>query len=268
MEGVSGIVSLGQVDPAAPGYPEGRAWFMAELSALVDGLAEGGAGEISIYDEHWNGRNIDLQRIPSGVRVFAGKPPYRDGWAGGLDASCAGMILHGFHSMAGSGHLLCHTYEPDFSAISLNGVRVGEIGVETAIAGDCGVPLALVIADSAGVEEAARLVPGVASVTTKISRGETGAECLALADNLDAIRVAAARLARAGGSSKPWRLAGPVEMLCSFNAGPYLDRLREHAADRFVAANTLRLVGPGVLPVWADYWQRKLRVQQSLKPVP
>lgn len=265
MEGVSGIVNLDQVNPLAPEYAEGRSWFMAELLALIDGLKAGASTEISVYDEHWFGRNIDLPRVPPGIRVISGKPPYRANWAGGLDASHAGMILHGLHSMAGTGRLLCHTYEPDLSAIKINNILVGEIGVETAIAGDYGVPLALVIADSAGADEAARLVPGVVTVVTKISQAETGAECLALVDNLEAIRAAALRVARDGVTTRPWRVESPIEMLFSFHDGLYLTRLREMHGREFVSDDTLKLVGPTVTSVWSEYWQRKLRVQEILR---
>src|SRR4051812_29902750 len=157
MEGVSGVVNLAQVTPNAPEYAQAREWFMAELLGLIEGLREGGATDVSVYDEHWFGRNIDLARIPSGVRVFVGKPPYRADWAGGLDGSHAGMILHGLHSMDGTGETLAHTYEPDFRAITLNGVSVGEVGMEAAVAGDWDVPLVLVIADSAGAAEARKI---------------------------------------------------------------------------------------------------------------
>jgi len=265
MEGVSGVVSLAQVQPGAAEYAEARSWFMLELLALVHGLIEGGANEISVYDEHWFGRNVDIRAMPTGVRVFSGKPPYRADWAGGLDSSHVGMILHGLHSMAGTGETLCHTYEPDFAAIHLNGTLVGEIGLETAVAGDCGVPLALVIADSAGTEEARRLVPGTDTVVTKISRGPFGAECFPLADTVAAIRKAGTRLAHQGTNAQPWRVPGPVEMLFTFNDGPYLTALRRRSPDDFPSDSVLRLAGPTVTSVWADYWQRKLQVQDSLR---
>jgi D-amino peptidase len=264
MEGVSGVVNLAQVEPGAPEYAEARAWFMAELLALIYGLRAGGAEAISIYDEHWFGRNVDVAQLPAGVSVHMGKPPYRADWAGGLSASDSAMILHGLHSMAGTGEVLCHTYEPDFRAISLNGLAVGEIGVETAIAGDWGVPLALVIADSAGAAEAQQLVPGVATVATKISQSPTGAECFPLADTLAWIRAAGKKVATQLPPATPLKIDGPVEMLCSFVEGPYLSALRRQEKKRFVSDDTIRLVGPTTTTCWAEYWQLKLAAQASL----
>jgi len=266
MEGVTGVVSMAQVTPGAPEYAAAREWLMAEVGALVEGLLEGGAAEVSIYDEHWFGRNVDVGRLPKGVRVFSGKPPYRADWAGGLDRTHAGLILQGLHSREGSGRILAHTYEPDFLAISLNGVAVGEIGLESAIAGDCGVPLVLVIADDAGLEEARELVPAVAGVATKISRDSVGAECLSLSDTVAAIRQAAARIAADPPAPEPFRIEGPVEMLCSFKPGRYLEALRRREKARFVLEDTLRFTGPTVTSVWSDYWRKKLETQAGLAP--
>ena len=198
------------------------------------------------------------------MRVISGKPPYRADWAGGLDARHTGMILHGFHSMEGAGHTLSHTYEPDFQAIRLNGRPVGEIAIETAIAGDCGVPLVLIIADSAGAEEAQRLVPGTKAVVTKISCGRDAAECLALPDVLADIRAKALDVARQPPPAQPFRVKPPVELVCIFNEGPYLEGLRRRRPANFTGANTFRLVGPTTTAVWADYWQVKLQVQRDL----
>lgn len=264
MEGVAGVVNLAQVEPGLPEYPEARRAFMAELLALIDGLRAGGAGAIALYDEHWFGRNVDIAQLPAGVTAHLGKPPYRADWAGGLSSADSALILHGLHSMAGTGEVLAHTYEPDFRAISLNGLPVGEIGVETAIAGDCGVPLALVIADSAGAAEARALVSGVATVETKISQSPAGAECFALADVVERIREAGRQLAQQVPPVQPLRIKGPVEMRCTFNAGPYLDGLRKRVRARFVSKDTIRLTGDSVTRVWAEYWQLKLAVQRDL----
>jgi D-amino peptidase len=268
MEGVGGVVSMRQVTPGTDEYLISREWFMAELLALVDGLREGGATEVSIYDEHWFGRNVDVARLPAGVRVFAGKPPYRADWAGGLDSSHAGMILHGLHSMAGTGEVLCHTYEPDITAISLNGRPVGEIGVESAIAGDVEVPLVMIAADSAGVAEAQQLVPRVPAVVTKISRSATGAECRALTDVVQELKDVACQVAAKPSPVPVLKIRGPVTMDCTFADGPYLEALRARQAGSFVGRDTLRLMAPTVTAAWADYWQIKLAVQDDLARQP
>ncbi len=258
MEGVTGVVSMCQVTPDHSEYPAANEWFMVELLALIQGLFEGDASEVSVYDEHWFGRNVDLSRIPAGVNVFCGKPPYRADWAGGLDSTHSGLILHGFHSMAGSGQTLCHTYEHDIQSITLNGITVGEIGLEAAIAGDWGVPLLLVVADSAGAEEARKIVPDVATVATKISQAVDGAECFPLLDNLEAIRNAARQVAASPPATTPLNLGDPIVMECAFRSGSYVEALRSRESRYFTEKNTIRLTGASTTAVWSEYWQMKL----------
>lgn len=264
MEGVSGVISYAQVEPGKPEYAEAREAFMREILALVDGLREGGAGEIVIYDEHWFGRNLQIDRLPQGVIGICGKPPYRPEWAGGLDETFAGLVLHGLHAKAGTGHLLHHTYEPDFLDIEINGLSVGEIGMEAAIAGDCHVALHLIVADSAGVDEAERLVPGVEGVQTKISQGADGAACFSLEDVLPRIKESARRIVAHPPECAPLKFSPPVEVAMEFRDGPYREALRRRAGSRMASPSRLILRGPSVLDVWSEYWAMKLLTQKDL----
>lgn len=263
LEGVSGVVSYDQVVPGKPDYPESRANFNVELLALIEGLRDGGAGTLVIYDEHCDGRNVDLAQLPEDCWVVCGKPPYRPDWAGALDESFAGMILLGLHSMAGSGELLCHTYEHDIARLTVNGEIVGEIGMEAAIAGDFGVPLVLVTADSAGCAEAAKLIPGVRTLATKESRGETGALCRCLLDVAQQLRAMAAEVVRTPPAVKPLFLGPPAELRVEFNDGPYLDTLRRLYRSRMESADALTLHEPSVLEAYAAYWRLKLKVARA-----
>ena len=169
IEGVSGIVSYEQAEPGKNEYEAGRRLFMNDLLALVVGLREGGAGEIHIYDEHCAGRNILLDELPEDVYIYVGKPPYTNDWAGGIDESFDGLIMLGYHSMRGTPNaLLNHTYEPDLRGLILNGLHVGEIGMEIAIAECFGVPLALITGDSEGVREAKELVHDKATPVRRV----------------------------------------------------------------------------------------------------
>jgi D-amino peptidase len=259
MEGVSGVVSYDQVVPGRPDYPVGQGLFRADLCACITGLRDGGAGEIVIYDEHCDGRNIHADWLPEDVSFIAGKPPYREDWAGGLDASFTGLIMLGFHSKWGTPRgLLHHTYEHDICELRLNGIAIGEIGMETAIAGDYSVPLQLVTADSAGCQEAEALIPGVRTVAVKESVDETGGLCHPLSTSTAWIREASAEIVRNPPSSQPWHCGRDVSLEVSFNPGPFATALRELNASDLNADGDLLLQGSSATAVWADYWQRKL----------
>ncbi len=259
MEGLSGVVSYAQVTPGSPAYAFGHAMLQAELAAAIDGLRAGGAGEIVIYDEHVAGTNTDISRLPAGVSVICGKPRYRADWRGGLDETFAGMLLLGLHARAGTpGALLAHTYEHDIRNLWLNGVLLGEIGVEAAVAGDAGVPLVLVIADSAGVAEAKALLPGVVGVAVKESREIDGGVCPSPVDTCGWIRTACRQVARRSPPVRPYRLPGPVTLELELGDGPYLRAFRRRFRHAMLASNRVHLTGPTSTEVWARYWEMKL----------
>ena len=262
MEGVSGVVSYEQAEPGRPEYPFGLRMFMADLVATVEGLASGGADEVVIYDEHYYGRNIDLAALPPPASAICGKPPYRVDWAGGLDDSFAGLILLGFHSKVGTpGGLLAHTYEPDIRDLRLNGLGVGEIGIEAAVGGDWGVPVLLVIADSAGVAEAKGLLPEVRGVVVKESLGVAGGRCYPATVTAEAIRTAAQGIVRSPPQVRPYRIDGDVVLEIELNDGPYLDTVRQELASEMETDRILVLRGKSATAVWADYWQKKMHCQ-------
>jgi D-amino peptidase len=266
IEGVSGVVDYAQAEPGKPEYGFGLRMFQSDLRACLDGLREGGADEIVIYDEHYFGRNIDPSWLPDAASFIAGKPPYRADWAGGLDESFAGVILVGFHSRYGTPNgLLHHSYELDIRELRLNGVSVGEIGMETAVAGDHGVALLLVTGDSAGCAEAEALVPGVKTVAVKESLGPSGARCLPLAVSAAMIRAAARDAAASTDGPRPWTLDGDVTLEVAFNPGAYADAVRRLSATDLDANGDLILRGSTATAVWADYWRRKLEAQAAVR---
>jgi D-amino peptidase len=262
MEGASGIVDYEQVDPANTAYADGRALFMADLVALLRGLGEGGADEVTVYDEHRQGRNVDLAQIPDYATVLAGKPPYRTDWPGGLDSSYTGLVLLGLHAMNGvAGALLPHTYESSIRAMRLNGETVGEIGMEAAVAGEHGVPLVLVTGDSAAIQEALALCPDTLGVVVKDSIDAAGALCYPVTVTTTLIRQAARQVVSSPPEVEPIRLKAPVSLEIELEDGALLDALRSAYGGDFAGERTLALEGGGPTEVYSEYWRRKLEVR-------
>jgi D-amino peptidase len=265
MEGVSGVVNYDQVTPGRPDYAFGQRMFMHDLLALLDGLQAGGVDEVVLYDEHKTGCNIDLERLPACVTSICGKPPYRANWPGGLDDTFDGMILLGLHAKAASvGALMPHTYEHVIADLRLNAVSLGEIGLEAAIAADCGVPTLLVVADSARAAEAERLLPGVPTVAVKESLWESGAACLPLAVTAQRIHDAARTIATSPPPVELLSVHSPARLEIELHAGRYLDAFARLFATPMLDERTVMIEGPNTLTVWAQYWQMKLKVQATL----
>jgi len=264
IEGVSGVVSYDQAEPGKPEFAFGQRMFMADQLALLEGLEAGGADEVVIYDEHYYGRNIDVDALPEFATAICGKPPYRADWAGGLDASFAGVILLGFHSKFGTPNgLLHHSYELDIRDLRINDVSVGEIGMEAAIAGDYGVPVVMVTADSAGVAEAEALLPGTVGVPVKDSLCEWGGRCYPLSVTTERIRSVARRVVANPPLVAPYR-TGDVTLEVELNDGAYLDAVRVHLADKLRGDRTLVITEPSATAAWAAYWAGKLFCQARM----
>lgn len=265
IEGVTGVVSYEQAEPGRPEYEFGHRMFMADLMALLEGLKAGGADEVVIYDEHYYGRNIDISQLPYYASAICGKPPYRSDWAGGLDSGFSGLVLLGFHSKAETPDgLLPHSYELDIRDLRLNGVSVGEIGMEAAIAGDYGVPTVLVVGDSAGVREALQLIPGVVGVSVKEAASASRAVCSPFSVTSKAIFDAASSVAGGEPAAKPFRIEGDVTLEIVLAEGPYLDMARKLYDRDLWGGSTMIVTGGNVTEVWAKYWQRKLRCQAEV----
>ena len=268
MEGVSGVVSYEQAEPGGSEYEFGNRMFMADLLAALEGLKAGGADEVVIYDEHYYGRNIDIAQLPEYAKAICGKPPYRPNWAGGLDETFAGVILLGLHSKAGTaGGLLPHSYELDIAELLLNGVSVGEIGMEAAIAGDFNVPVVLVTGDSAGVKEAQELLSGVEAVSVKESISESAGLCYPLATTSEAIRSKAAAIVRKKPAAAAYKVGNEVKLEVQLNEGPYLQAAQRLLKGDMSDDKTVQLSGGSATEVWADYWQKKLRCQAWLEKI-
>lgn len=262
IEGVTGVVSYQQAEPGTPEFAYARQMLMADLMAAIEGLRDGGADRIIVYDEHYVGRNVDLSVLPSIVSVICGKPPYREDWPGGLDASFAGVILLGLHSKWGTpGGVLAHTYEPDIRNIELNGVSVGEIGIEAAVAGDCGVPVVMVTADSAGVAEAEALLPGVRGVVVKEALGGASALCYPVQATRKLIHDTAAELVTTPPDVKPYWVENNATLQITFNNGPYLKAVRQELSDQMQGEDVLLIRAPTATAAYADYWKKKLHCQ-------
>ncbi len=266
MEGASGVVSYEQAEPGGAKYTFGRAMFMSDLVALLEGLHNSGVEEIVIYDEHYYGRSIDLDRLPRYASAICGKPPFRSDWAGGLDQSFTGVILLGFHSKAGTPEgLLPHSYELETKDLRLNGVSVGEIGIEAAIAGDFGVSVLMVTGDSAGVAEAEALLPGVRCVVVKEALGGGEGRCYPVEVTAERIRSAADDIVRDTPKVAPYRVGPTVMLEIELDGGPYLEAVRTKFSDRMSDEHTLVLKGGNALGVWAEYWQMKLQAQETME---
>ena len=163
MEGVSGIVVWEQVNGGAAMFEEGRHLYTEEINAAVRGAKAAGATEIVVVDCHGAGQGWTFNSlIPDKIHpdcewvAHHGWGRYDDMWEDGCDA----CLLIGMHARNGTPDgVLCHTISSvQYRNLWFNDDLVGETGVNAALNGAYGVPVALVTGDAAVCREAKELL--------------------------------------------------------------------------------------------------------------
>jgi len=207
MEGITGVVSPDkQAEPGSSGYEEAREFLMSDLNATVEGALEGGASQVLIYDMHYYGLNVILDKLHPKTKIIMGNPHIVPPGMG-LNNTFKGMLMIGFHAMAETEEaLLSHTYSHDMKALYLNGVLVGEIGMEAAIAGSYGVPLIMISGDSKGIEEGRKIVDDFEEATVKYAIDDEGAVCLPLSISKEIIKEKALSAVKRINDFKPYKV--------------------------------------------------------------
>jgi D-amino peptidase len=178
MEGM-GCITHGNQIPDEGVQDELRRLVTEELNAVITGGVAAGAEAFCVNDAHSSSHNC----VPS---LLDHRAEYVGGWGQplttvqGLDETFDAVFLVGQHSMAGHpvGNL-SHTWIPKWLYnLRVNGMTMGEIGLNALLAGHFGVPVALVTGDSAACTEASELLGDIETVTVKHSVGRQSARLM------------------------------------------------------------------------------------------
>lgn len=203
LEGVNGIVHSTQTQPGEPGYERAVQLMHKELNAVIDGVKTGGATEVYVADAHWDARNLRVELLPPGVHLISGwQRPFSmvSGVSGSIGATTLvdqpfdGAFFVGYHARTGVAcGVLSHTYRAQvYLDVQLNGVSVGETGLNAALAGYFGVPIAFLSGDDTACLEARELLgERLTTVAVKQAISRYSAVCLPEDEVLGALRKGA-----------------------------------------------------------------------------
>ena len=178
MEGASGILRRGQTwyweeDVAPEVKEEGLELLTAEGNSAAAAALEAGADEVIVCDTHTGGGNILLDKVLRDPRITwlgrsRGEENGRERWMPGLNEAVDGLMLPGHHAKAGAPNaFLPHTQNLEWEDFRINGMSVGEMGIETCFAGHWDIPVVLVQGDAACCREAEAQFPGVVTAEVK-----------------------------------------------------------------------------------------------------
>jgi D-amino peptidase len=195
MEGVSGLVDAGDVQPGGVDYERGRILMTEDVNAAIRGVhaAAGPGAEITVNDAHGPMRNILPERLDPAARLIRGRPKLM-GMLEGLDGSFDAMVCIGYHARAGTLGVLSHSFMGhEIEDMWLDERPTGEIGLAQATAAALGVPLAVLSGDDAACAEMTAWGGGAITVPVKYARDRFAAELLPVPEAQAAIEAAVGR---------------------------------------------------------------------------
>jgi D-amino peptidase len=215
IEGISGLTKVDFMYPDNLDM-EKRQLVTQDVNAAIEGALAAGAQTIFVNDTHPPERTILIEQlnpaaqlIPNGMSFFT----LQD-----IDQTFDALFLVGLHSKPGTyGAFLDHVWDPKvIMEVRVNGMSVGEIGLNAIAAGHFGVPTVLVTGDRAACEEAEALLGQVETVVTKenISRYQARAHSPALVR--DRIRERAAAVLGSIVQYRPFLLDLPLRYEVDF----------------------------------------------------
>ena len=211
LSGVSSSVYISEEKGRPDLIAESRKLLAAEINACVEGCVRGGATEIVVRDGHGGGQNVTRAMIDGRADLIGGQTP--GVLLADLDDS-AGLILLGYHAMAGTAGAVCeHTMSSKtWQNVWINGRKTGEIGICAYVAGEHGVPVIMVSGDDKACAEAAEWLPE--AVTCQVKKGFScdGARIPAPEKSLRLITAKAEEAVRKASRCPLLKAASPVTM--------------------------------------------------------
>jgi D-amino peptidase len=136
------------------------------------------------------------------------------------------MFMVGYHALSGTeGAVRDHTMSSlHWQDLWVNGRKFGEVGVDAAIAGYCGVPVMLVTGDDKVCSEARELLGEIEVAEVKQAVARHRALILPPAVAQELIRGKARRAVERIGAVEPLRIPSPVEVKLRYTGTDLAER--------------------------------------------
>lgn len=210
MEGISGVSGSDQTTAGASEYGRARKLMSEDANAAIRGAFAGGATDVLVNDSHGGQRNLLPEDLDPRARLISHSFK-RHGMMEGLDETFDAVIFVGYHAKAQAARgLFAHTGSGVVRDLRINGVSVGEGGLNALQADWFGVPVVLVTGDDTAIAEVRGRVPNVRGVAVKRAINVRAVELKPLAQARKEIEEearAAVAAAKSGGHGTPRREA-------------------------------------------------------------
>ncbi|MFW6107225.1 MAG: M55 family metallopeptidase [bacterium] len=241
-----------------------RRWLAREVNAAAQGFFAAGASHVLVNDGHGAGYTIDLDEIDPRLEVVHGQQ--RPFWLPHIE-TCDVTGIVGAHAKAATPQAnLAHSMSSAVRGYWINGLSVGEMGLQALIAGHYGIPFVFVAGDYWACREMEELCPGCVAVAVKRGLGLFAARTLAPQRAQERIRDGAARALQAAAEVEPLTLEPPLRLRCEMK-GPAYDPEKPPSHGTVVDAHTLEVEAADIIELtnkvfgYPPDWQPRERGQ-------
>ena len=251
LEGIAGVTHAEHTMRDGKEHERARVLMTEEVNAAISGAIEAGATEIVVNDSHGTMRNIIPERLHKDAYLISGTPKPLSMMEGIDDSFDAAMFI-GYHAACGTQNaVLDHTYAGRVvSAAIINGMELGETGINAAVAGYFGVPVVMVSGDTAVASQARDLIPGVVTVVVKQGIGRYAARSLHPEKAQAVIKEAARKALGSLGSVGCFRVRPPVCLELHMNNTGMADIAELIPGVERIAPRAIRFVSEDYLTVF------------------
>lgn len=173
MEGVAGVSAWQDVNQGNGYYEYFRRQMTEEIVAICQVAKQSGFDEILVKDAHDSARNILMDLLPMGVKLFSNwaKDPFI--MMAGLDADFDAIMYTGYHAGAYfDGNPLAHTMSSSrFLYVKLNDVYLSEFLLNSYIGAYFKVPVIAITGDATICRYAQEVIPNITPMPLKEGHG-------------------------------------------------------------------------------------------------
>jgi len=216
MEGVSGIVDFDTyISPDSVYYEKAKRLTTYEVNAAIEGILSTGKHEIVVCDGHGYGA-IEIELLHKEASLIMGRPLDLMFEMG--DGHYDAFLMVGQHAMQSApGGNLSHTCDHiNIASLTINGVLMGEAGVNALRAGLFGIPTIYLSGDAAACNEIKQLIPKVHTCAVKHGITRTSAVCLQPEKAREKIKESAAYASKNLEGIKPFMIQPPYEAVFEY----------------------------------------------------
>jgi len=171
-----------------------------------------------------------------------------------LEQGCDAALFVGQHARAGAERaVMSHTVSATrWHELRFNGMPVGEVGINAALCGTWGCPVALVTGDDVVCAEAAELLgSGLRTAAVKRALGRFSARHLSPARARSLIETATAQALAAVAGAPVYDPGAPCTITVELATPEDADKYRNRAGVALLDARTIECRAPG----WWDAWR-------------